>query len=97
MIFPRRRHLGNETERATFDALHSVTLAAPPLRDGLTAASAEKAIGHLRSLLNSPAVALTDTVGLLAWDGAGGAPCRPGPGPGGGHLRGHGYPDRQPA
>lgn len=71
-MFSRRRYLGNDTERATFEALHTVTLAAPALRDGLTATSAERAIGHLRALLNTPAVALTDTVGLLAWDGAAG-------------------------
>jgi two-component system LytT family sensor kinase len=40
------------------------------LRTGLTTDSAERSVRHLRSLLGSRAVALTDTEGLLAWDGA---------------------------
>src|SRR5690606_3214608 len=34
--------------------------------------SAERAVKHLRALLGTPAVALADTSGLLAWDGLGG-------------------------
>src|SRR5919107_6301600 len=65
----RRRHLGTEADRTTFRTLHTASLATPALRAGLTPASAEKAIRHLRSLLGAPAVALTDTSDLLAWDG----------------------------
>ena len=64
-----RRHLGTEADRTTFRTLHTASLATPALRAGLTPASAEKAIRHLRSLLGAPAVALTDTSDLLAWDG----------------------------
>jgi two-component system LytT family sensor kinase len=64
-----RRHLGSETERATFRTLHNATLATPALRAGLTSASAEQAVRHLRGLLAAPAMALTDTGDLLAWDG----------------------------
>ncbi len=64
-----RRHLGTESDRATFRTLHTASLAAPALQGGLTAASAEKAARHLRSLLGAPAIALTDTGALLAWDG----------------------------
>ena len=64
-----RRHLGSEADRATFRTLHTASLAAPALRAGLTVASAEKAARHLRSLLGAPAIALTDTTALLAWDG----------------------------
>jgi two-component system LytT family sensor kinase len=39
------------------------------LRTGLTASSAERSVRHLRTLLSAPAVALTDTEHLLAWDG----------------------------
>jgi two-component system LytT family sensor kinase len=66
-----RRDLGSSTDRATFQALHTVSLASRQLRLGLNETSAERAIRHLRTLLGAPAVALTDTVGLLAWDGGG--------------------------
>jgi two-component system, LytTR family, sensor kinase len=64
-----RRHLGTEADRTTFRTLHTASLATPALRAGLTKASAEKAVRHLRSLLGAPAVALTDAESLLAWDG----------------------------
>ena len=54
-------HLGSEADRATFRALHQASLASPALREGLTADSAERAIRHLRTLLGTPALALTDT------------------------------------
>ena len=66
-----RRDLGSSTDRATFQTLHTASLASRPLRLGLNQASAERAIRHLRTLLGAPAVALTDTVDLLAWDGGG--------------------------
>lgn len=68
----RRGHLGTEADRATFRALHQASLASPALREGLTADSAERAIKHLRTLLGTPALALTDTASTLAWDGSGG-------------------------
>src|SRR6476661_9662569 len=68
---PWRRHLGTEADRATFRTLHTASLAAPALRAGLTRASAERAIRHLHDLLGSPAVALTDAAGPLAWHGSG--------------------------
>jgi two-component system, LytTR family, sensor kinase len=64
-----RRHLGTEADRATFRTLHTASLMTPALRAGLTQASAERAARHLRSLLASPAIALTDATDLLAWDG----------------------------
>src|SRR4051794_2534910 len=67
----RRRHLGTEADRATFRALHNASLAAPALRAGLTGESAERSIRHLHALLAPPALALTDTAGLLAWHGGG--------------------------
>ena len=71
-LLQRRTHLGTDADRATFRTLHTASLASPALREGLTEASAERSIRHLRALLGAPAVALTDTVGLLAWDGAAG-------------------------
>jgi two-component system LytT family sensor kinase len=67
----RRTHLGSEADRATFRTLHTASLAAPALREGLTNASAERAVPHLRDLLGTPALAVTDTAGCLAWDGEG--------------------------
>ncbi|HLN76316.1 MAG TPA: histidine kinase, partial [Nocardioidaceae bacterium] len=65
----RPGHLGTESDRATFRTMHTASLAGPPLRSGLTEASASKAIRHLHDLLGEPAIALTDTERLLAWEG----------------------------
>jgi len=68
----RRGHLGSDADRAAFQALHQASLASPALREGLTTSSAERAIRHLRGLLGTPAMAITDTESVLAWDGVGG-------------------------
>lgn len=65
-----RRVFGTVAERATYEALHTASLAAPALRSGLTAAAAGRAGRHLRELLGSQAVALLDASGLLHWEGA---------------------------
>ena len=69
----RRRDLGTPADRATFATLHTASLAAPPLRSGLTEAGAARAAKHLRALLGTPAVAIGTGEQLLAWDGAGDA------------------------
>ncbi|WNI18985.1 sensor histidine kinase [Actinacidiphila sp. ITFR-21] len=66
-----RRDLGTPTDRAAFATLHAASLAAPPLREGLTAASARRAARHLRDLLGTPALALVGDGELLAWEGPG--------------------------
>jgi len=66
-----RRELGSPVDRATFQTLHTASLAAPPLRAGLTEQGAQKAARHLRELLGSAALAITDGERLLAWDGTG--------------------------
>ncbi|MEU8203637.1 histidine kinase [Streptosporangium sp. NPDC049046] len=67
-----RRELGSSpAERATFETLHTASLAAPPLRAGLTEAGAQKASRYLRELLGSPALAITDEERLLVYDGEG--------------------------
>lgn len=63
--------LGTQAERATFATLHTASLAAPHLREGLGPAGAAKAVRHLRALLGTSAVAITDTTRTLAWDGPG--------------------------
>jgi len=68
----RRHHVyGTATERAAYEAMHTVSLAAPALREGLSADSARKAARHLRRLLDTTAVAITDGDELLAWEGSG--------------------------
>jgi two-component system LytT family sensor kinase len=66
-----RRDLGTPADRATFTTLHTASLAAPHLREGLTPTGANRAARHLRNLLETHAVALTDATATLAWDGAG--------------------------
>src|SRR5687768_11253940 len=65
-----RRDLGTRADRTTFQTLHTAAQAAPALRGGLTAAGAQRAVKHLRALLGTTAVAITDGERLLAWDGA---------------------------
>src|SRR5437764_8875463 len=67
----RRRDLGTPAERATFTTLHTASLAAPHLREGLTPTGARRAVRHLRALLDARAVALVAGDTLLAWDGGG--------------------------
>ena len=66
-----RQAFATDAERATYTALHTMSLASPPLRDRLSAASATAAAPHLRALLDCAAVALTNERGnvMLAWDG----------------------------
>ncbi|MGW4747007.1 sensor histidine kinase [Streptomyces sp. NPDC004290] len=61
--------LGTPVERATFHTLHTASLAAPPLRAGLTEETARKAARTLRSLLGTEALCLTDRGAGLAWVG----------------------------
>ena len=66
-----RRHLGSRADRATFRALHTASMMAADLRGGLDGDSAARTTRHLRALLDSRPVALTDTEQVLAWDGPG--------------------------
>lgn len=66
-----RRVFGTVAERAAYEALHRASVAAPPLRAGLTRTAAARSAPHLRALLGVPAVALTDTTALLHWEGVG--------------------------
>ena len=66
-----RRRFATSAERVTFETLHTASLAAPPLRLGLNATSAGKSARHLRTLLGTPAVAISDTERSLTWEGPG--------------------------
>jgi two-component system LytT family sensor kinase len=70
-VILHRRDLGTPADRATFATLHTASLAAPHLREGLTPSGATRSVRHLRTLLGTSAVALVDTASTLAWDGAG--------------------------
>ncbi len=63
------RQLGNDADLATFRTLHTASLASPALRLGLNAASVERSLRHLRNLLGTAAVAITDNHTLLGYDG----------------------------
>ncbi len=65
------RGFSSPEQRLTFDALHAASQAAPPLRIGLTEASAAKSIRYLRQLLGTPALAITSLDKVLAWEGIG--------------------------
>lgn len=66
----RRNTFATPLEKATFGTLHTVALAAPALREGLSANSAAFALPYLRTLLDTCALAMTDNRGhTLAWDG----------------------------
>jgi two-component system LytT family sensor kinase len=64
------RELGTDAERATYNTLHAASRAGQHLRTGLNPAGAAKAGRHLRTLLGCDALAITDTSGVLAWDGS---------------------------
>ena len=64
------RRVGTGSQRATYEALHTATLAVSALRDGLTAGSAVKAAPALRQLLGTPAVAISDQTSLIAYEGS---------------------------
>ncbi|MDZ5446301.1 histidine kinase [Micromonospora sp. 4G57] len=66
-----RRGIATATQRATYEVLHTAGLAAEPLRAGLSAAGAAKAVRHLRTLVGAAGLALTDREALLALDGRG--------------------------
>jgi two-component system LytT family sensor kinase len=66
-----RNELAHPADVATYRTLNTASLAAPALRSGLNATSAEKAVRYLRSLLGADALAITDCTTTLAWDGIG--------------------------
>ncbi|MEO3937780.1 histidine kinase [Dermatophilaceae bacterium Soc4.6] len=71
VLLLRRRRFVAEVDRATYETLHSASLAARHLRGGLTPEAAAKATRQLRPMLGSRAIALTDPTAVLAWDGVG--------------------------
>src|SRR4029453_3996781 len=66
-----RRGIATTMQRATYDVLHTASLAAEPLRTGLTPASAAKAVRHLRRLIGSVGLTVAQGAQCLAYDGPG--------------------------
>lgn len=67
----KRRAFETVEDRVTFSVLHRANLAATELRAGFTRQSASRAADHLRRLLGSTALVITDGDHLLVWDGVG--------------------------
>ncbi|MCE1179692.1 MAG: histidine kinase [Micrococcales bacterium] len=67
----RSRGFLSATDRATYETLHTASLAGRQLRHGLGPESAREAAGYLRSMLTARAIAICDTHAVLAWDGEG--------------------------
>jgi two-component system LytT family sensor kinase len=65
----RPGQLGSDADLATFQTLHTASLASPALREGLNEESVERSLPHLRNLLGTAAVAIADTTHLLGYDG----------------------------
>ena len=66
-----RRGIATAMQRATYEVLHTAALAAEPLRGGLTATSAGKAVRHLRTLVGAVGLTIADGDQCLAFDGRG--------------------------
>ncbi len=63
------RDLGSDAEQATYRTLHAASRAGKSLRNGLEPSGAARAGRQLRSILGCDGLAITDTDGVLAWDG----------------------------
>ncbi len=63
------RQLGGDADLATFRTLHTASLASLALRKGLDRDAVEPSLRHLRTLLGTTAVAVSDTHQLLGYGG----------------------------
>lgn len=66
---PRRRQLDTDADRATFTTLHTTSRMTGALRAGLGDPGVGGSTKYLHQLLNTSAVALTDSHAVLGWDG----------------------------
>ena len=58
-------------DQATYETLHTASLAARHLADGLTDDGCSKAAPYLRALVATPALAICDHGSVITWDGEG--------------------------
>lgn len=64
-------------DQATYETLHTASLAARHLAEGLTDDGCSKAAPYLRALVATPALAICDHGSVITWDGEGATTCRP--------------------
>ena len=60
------RRMGTPPQRATYEALHTASVAVSAVRGGLTVDTAVKAAPALRQLLGAPVVAIANQTGLVS-------------------------------
>lgn len=68
LLVQRRRFL-SDADQATYRTMHTASRASESLGQGLTPQGVAKAARYLRALLGTPAVAICDPTGVIAWDG----------------------------
>ena len=61
----------SDVDRATYETLHTVSMAADPLREGLTEEGATRAARHLIGMLHASALAIQGVNRTLTWVGEG--------------------------
>lgn len=59
------------TDHATYETLHTASLAARHLADGFTDDGCERAAPYLRAMLATPGLAVCDTSAVVVWEGEG--------------------------
>ena len=59
------------TEQATYETLHTASLAGRHLADGFTDEGCERAAPYLRAMLGTPGLAMCDTRNVIVWEGEG--------------------------
>lgn len=68
---PRRSGYISVTDEATYETLHTASLAGRHLADGFTDEGCERAAPYLRAMLATPALAVCDPTGVIVWEGTG--------------------------
>lgn len=59
------------TDQATYETLHTASVAGRHFADGFTDEGCERAAPYLRAMLAAPALAVCDTSSVIVWDGEG--------------------------
>jgi two-component system, LytTR family, sensor kinase len=59
------------TDLATYETLHTASMAGRHLADGFTDDGCERAAPYLRAMLATPGLAICDTSGVIVWEGEG--------------------------
>ncbi|WP_084342951.1 sensor histidine kinase [Janibacter corallicola] len=67
-----RRGFLSVTDQATYETLHTASVAARHFADGFTDNGCERAAPYLQAMLATPALAICDTGSVIVWEGEGG-------------------------